>query len=54
LGFGEKALDGSKVQDLYAKGDMKSIAQYCLDDVILTARLFGAVKESMEVMFYDR
>jgi hypothetical protein len=44
-GIGEKTGSGGDVYQMYQDGKIKEIEQYCLDDVLLTAKLFARVEQ---------
>ncbi len=47
----DQGLDGSRVQATYEAGGLEEIATYCVRDVLATAALYGALKETLLPLF---
>jgi hypothetical protein len=47
----EEGLDGSRVQEVYEAGGIDEIAAYCVRDVVATAGLYSALKDTLIPLF---
>ncbi len=47
----EEGLDGSKVQPYYEAGRLEEIVSYCVRDVVATAGLYAALKDTLLPLF---
>ncbi|MHC4846122.1 MAG: ribonuclease H-like domain-containing protein [Planctomycetota bacterium] len=47
----EEGLDGSRVQEVYEQGGIDDIAAYCVRDVVATAGLYSALKDTLIPLF---
>jgi DNA polymerase elongation subunit (family B) len=50
----EEGLDGSKVQAYYEAGRLEEIVSYCVRDVVATAGLYAAVRDTLLPLFDTR
>jgi 3'-5' exonuclease len=50
----EEGLDGSKVQAYYEAGRLEEIVSYCVRDVVATAGLYAALKDTLLPLFDNR
>ncbi|MGQ0551901.1 MAG: ribonuclease H-like domain-containing protein [Planctomycetota bacterium] len=50
----EEGLDGSQVQPYYEAGRLEEIVSYCVRDVVATAGLYGALKDTLLPLFESR
>lgn len=50
----DEGIEGSQVQEVYDRGGLEEIVRYCVRDVVATAALYAAVKETLLPLFEGR